>query len=269
MTETFQLSIDQAQAYEDLFVPALFAQWAPQLVACAGVESGQRVLDVGCGTGIVARAAAEAVGPNGRVTGLDLNPAMLEIAGRVRPDIDWREGDAAELPFEDGSSDAVLCQSALFFFPDRAAAVREMARVVRRHGSVALQTYADLRDQPGYRPFVDVVARHVGDEARSLLGTYWSCGELTTLTDLLLGAGLEVVKTRTRLGSVTFPSVDAVVHTEVQATPLASRITESEYLGIIEDTRAALARFIAPSGLVELPIRALFACGRKPSLAPR
>ena len=65
------------------------------------------------------------VGPSGRVTGLDLNEGMLAVARRLRPEIDWRQGDAAKLPFEDSAFDVVVSQFALMFFPDRVAAVRE------------------------------------------------------------------------------------------------------------------------------------------------
>ena len=127
--ETFQLSVEAAEVYEARFVPAIFGEWAPHLVEAAGVAPGQAVLDVACGTGVVARTAADRMGGRGRVVGLDLNEGMLAVAGRLRPDIEWRQGDAAELPFEAGSFDAVLCQAALMFFPDRARALREMARV--------------------------------------------------------------------------------------------------------------------------------------------
>ena len=104
MTETFDITREQAEAYEELFVPALFAQWAPLMIDIAHIEDGQRVLDVACGTGVVARAAADRVGRSGSVVGLDLNPAMLEVAAGTRRDIEWRQGDAANLPFEDSSS---------------------------------------------------------------------------------------------------------------------------------------------------------------------
>jgi len=115
-TETFRISIERAEAYEAQFVPALFEEWAGRLVAAAGVSPGHRVLDIACGTGIVARTAAGVVGDGENVVGLDLNEAMLTVARRVRPDLGWRQGDAARLPFPDRSFDVVLCQSGLMFF---------------------------------------------------------------------------------------------------------------------------------------------------------
>ena len=153
-TERFQLSAEAAERYEAQFVPAIFAEWAPRLIEIAGVEADQRVLDVACGTGIVARTAAEALAGSGQVVGLDLNPAMLAVARRVRPDLEWRQGDVASLPFSDGSFDRVLCQMALMFFPDRRQALREMARVTRPGSVVAVCVPAALEDQPAYAPFV-------------------------------------------------------------------------------------------------------------------
>jgi ubiquinone/menaquinone biosynthesis C-methylase UbiE len=124
--DAWQLAHDAAVAYENDFVPAIFAQWPPVLAEIAGMGSGDRVLDVACGTGILAREALARVGPSGRVTGLDLNEGMLAVARQLRPEIDWRHGDAAKLPFEDSAFDVVVSQFALMFFPDRVAALREM-----------------------------------------------------------------------------------------------------------------------------------------------
>src|SRR3954449_4676979 len=136
--ETFRLSLEAAERYEAAFVPAIFAEWAPRLVQIAGVSPGQEVLDAACGTGIVARTVAQRLAGSGQGVGLGLNEAMLAVARRVRPDVDWRQGDLVGLPFPDGSFDVVLCQMALMFVVDRSQALREMARVVRPGGTVAV-----------------------------------------------------------------------------------------------------------------------------------
>ncbi|RYP87233.1 methyltransferase domain-containing protein [Nocardioides guangzhouensis] len=264
MTETFHLSSEQARTYDEVFVPALFAQWAPQLVSCARIRAGDDVLDVACGTGVVARAVADVVGAGGRVVGVDLNPAMLEVAGARSPDLEWRIGDAEDLPYREGEFAHALCQSALFFFPDPRRAVAEMARVVRRGGTVALQTYAGLDRQPAYGPFVDAVARLAGPEVRVLLGTYWSQGQLAGLCDLLVEAGLEVVETRSSLGTVSFPSADTLVRTEIAATPLVERIDPRAMDAVLVECRAVLAPFVRLDGGVDAPIRALMVAARKP-----
>lgn len=264
MTETFQLNREQARAYDDLFVPALFGQWAPQLVDCARVRPGQSVLDVACGTGVVARSARDVVGPSGRVVGVDLNAAMLEVAQDVRPDLEWVQGDAEDLPFADAEFDVALCQSALFFFADPGRAVAELARVVVPGGVVALQTYAALAEQPAYGPFVEMVAGHAGPEARVLLGLYWSQGDVDGLLGLTSAAGLSLLESRSSLGVAVFPSAAAAAHTEIRATPLAERITPETYARIIADTEKLLAGYVDEAGVVRVPIRATLVAARKP-----
>ncbi|MET0850178.1 MAG: methyltransferase domain-containing protein [Candidatus Rokuibacteriota bacterium] len=252
--EKFQLSAAAAEMYESTFVPALFAEWAPLLVGVARVAPGQAVLDVACGTGIVARVAADAQRGDGRVVGVDLNPAMLGVARRVRPEIDWREGDAASLPFPDDSFDVVLCQMALMFFPDRVRALREMARVVTERGTVGLVVPAALPAQPAYAPFVEMVARHAGPDALSLLGAYFACGDPDELGRWIEAAGLRVAARRTHRGHVKCPSIDAFVATEVESTPLRERMSDDVYARIRDDARAVLRPFVVPGGAAEIPL---------------
>jgi SAM-dependent methyltransferase len=254
-TETFQLSLAAAEAYETRFVPAIFGEWAPHLVQAAGVAPGQAVLDVACGTGVVAREAADRLGGHGRVVGLDRNQGMLTVAGRLRPDIEWRQGDAAELPFAAGSFDVVLCQAALMFFPDRVGALREMARVAAAGGTVAVQVWDRLEAQTGYKLLFEVVARHAGEAAIDLWSAYWALGDLAVVAALFEAAGLEVATTRTREGAVRFASIDELVGTEVEATPLGERIGPEVRARLLEDARAALRRFVTTDGGVAMPIR--------------
>jgi SAM-dependent methyltransferase len=252
-SESFQITLEAAEAYEAAFVPTFFAQWAPILCDAAGIGAGQeKVLDVACGTGIVARTAAERTGAP-RVTGVDLNDAMLTVARRAHADIDWRQGDAAALPLPDRSFGAVLCQMALMFFPDRIGALREMGRVAVRSGTVAVLVPASLDAQPAYGPFVDMAARHAGPEARSLLNTYFACGDLDDLTGLFAQAGLQVTGTGTHSGMARFPSADALVTTEVESTPLRERISEETYERIRKGAREVLAPFTTADGALEAP----------------
>lgn len=252
--EAFQISLEAAELYESRFVPALFAEWVPHLLDLVDVGAGQQVLDVACGTGTVARGAAARVGPEGRVVGLDRNEAMLAVAGRVVPGLEWRLGDAARLPFPDASFDVVVCQMALMFFPDRKAAVAEMGRVAGPLGTVGLLVPSRLEAQPAYGPLVDVVAGVAGPEAVSLMNTYWACGDLDELRALVGAAGLEVAATRTRMGTARFDSVDALVTTEVESTPLAERIDQDTYRAIREGARRVLAPYVTAAGGVEAPI---------------
>jgi len=103
-------------AYERVMVPAVFGPWAKDLLDTVALIPGMRVLDVACGTGIVARLSAPQVGATGRVVGLDTNEAMLAVA-RAQPQptvphVEWRQGDATKLPFPDAEFDAVFCHTA-------------------------------------------------------------------------------------------------------------------------------------------------------------
>jgi SAM-dependent methyltransferase len=264
ITETFQIPLAAAERYEEAFVPAFFAQWAPLLCEAAGVHAGHRVLDVACGTGIVARTAADIVGPAGAVVGLDVNDAMLTVARRQRPDLEWRQGRAEALPFADGTFDVGLSQMALMFFPDRRAALSEMARVVTAGGSVGVAVPAPLERQPGFVPLVDVAVRHSGPEAESLLTTYFACGALSELEGLVAATGLTVTVGTAHVGRYRSPSVEAMVALEVESTPLGERITQDQYRRILEDAHDVLRPFTAADGSVDAPFESNIVAARKP-----
>lgn len=117
-----------AENYERHFVPAIGGPVADLTLEVASPHAGERFLDVACGTGVVARLAADAVGPSGAVTGLDLAADMIDVARRApapaEPRIEWHVGDAASLPFPDASYDAVVCQMGLMFMPTRRRRLR-------------------------------------------------------------------------------------------------------------------------------------------------
>lgn len=261
--EAFDLPPEIAENYERVFVPAFFAQWAPMLCDAAGLSPGARVLDVACGTGIVARTAAPLVAPSGQAVGVDANEAMLTVARRVAPELEFQRSEAAALPFPDGSFDAVFCQMALMFFADRPSAVAEMSRVLRPGGVLALLVPGPLDDQPGFAPFVAVASRHAGPDAVGLLSSYFVCGDEAVLTRLLVDAGLADVRVEQRHGLYRAPSAEAMVRTEVESTPLIERIDESTYAAIRADAGVALQAFTTAGGRVEAPFNCLLAVGRR------
>jgi SAM-dependent methyltransferase len=147
-------------------VPGLFAPWASRVIESANPQPGERVLDVACGTGIVARNVAPRVGSQGSVVGLDLSPDMIDVA-RAAPETDglaveWRACPAERLPFPDGSFDLVLCQFGLMFFTDRHAALSEMHRVLRPDGRAVLSVWQGLDRHPFYQTLHDVSSRRLG-----------------------------------------------------------------------------------------------------------
>jgi SAM-dependent methyltransferase len=140
------------EAYERRLVPALFGGWAASLVELAALGPGQRVLDVACGTGIVARLGAAKVGVTGLVIGLDIDPAMIsgarEMSTGMVPEIGWCEGDAQALPFLDESFEVVLCQQGLQFFSDGVAALEEMHRILAPKGRLAVSVWRGVQHAP-------------------------------------------------------------------------------------------------------------------------
>ena len=104
----WQLTGSAAERYERVLAPAIFAPWAADLIELAQLQDGERVLDVACGTGVVARHAAQKVGTAGRVTGLDLNQGMVEVARSLPPvpgaaPITWIEGSALAMHLPDAA----------------------------------------------------------------------------------------------------------------------------------------------------------------------
>jgi SAM-dependent methyltransferase len=249
--QTYELPANEAEFYESTFVPALFGGWARRLVEFAGVKLGSSVLDVACGTGVVARTAAERVGPSGLVAAVDVNEAVLAVARRLRPELPWHLGDACALPFADGSFDLALSQAGLMFFRDRVAALREMGRVA---GQVFVQVPGRLSHSPGYFALTDVVARHAGGEVFDLLEAYFAVGEPDLLTGLFQAAGLRIDRLESWVGGTYMDSVDTFLYAEL--LPIASQVDPAVLQRIAEDCRTALASFIQPDGSITAPIEA-------------
>jgi ubiquinone/menaquinone biosynthesis C-methylase UbiE len=148
MTNTeWQLSGNMAERYEEYLVPVIFAPWANELIMHGGLASGDSLLDLACGTGIVARLAARS---GMTATGGDINPGMLAVAKESAAGLDatFHSADAQDLPFEDECFDAVICQQGLQFFPDKPAAVSESLRVLKPGGRAVFCTARGLEENP-------------------------------------------------------------------------------------------------------------------------
>ncbi len=179
---------------------------------------------------------------------------MLAVARAIAPSIDWREGDAGALPFDDASFDVVLCQSAMMFFPDVDRALREMARVVRPTGVVAVQVWGSLEVQPAYSTLVAIAARHAGPDAVRLLSTYWSLGDVGALQARMHAAELEVTTAESHTELAPFESIDELVDTEVRSTPLGERLDAGTYERILSEARRELGRFEVDTGRCAIPL---------------
>lgn len=253
--ELWQVTDDAAVLYEKSFVPAIFAQSAVLVVDRARVGPGDRVLDIGCGTGAVAREAAKRVGATGRVAGIDLNPRMLEVARRLAPEIEWRQGDAGDLPFEDGAFDVVVSQYAMMFFPDPVLALGEMWRVLAPGGRLAVAVCGRLADTGGYAALAAVAEQVCTPEVVDLLRSPYALGDEAHLAGLVRDAGIEA-EIETLTCPVRFPSIDALVHTEVKASPIRDVIDDRSFAALLDGARERLARFSVAGGGVAFPFPA-------------
>ncbi len=211
-----------AETYESYMVPTFFAPWAAYLVQSANPQPGERVLDVACGTGIVARRVAPHVGSHGKVIGLDLNPHMLTVARaaaeREGLAIEWHEGRAEKLPFPDGSFDLVLCQFALMFFADQRAALAETHRVLTDGGRVALSVFQGLERHPFYQRLHEVIERRLG---MSGVSDIFSLGDADALRTLLTGAGFGYVEIEPVSMTARFPDPEGFLAGEIDVDTAA------------------------------------------------
>jgi SAM-dependent methyltransferase len=252
----WQLAEDSAEAYERYLVPAIFVEMADRLLDLAEVGQGARMLDVGCGTGIVARRAAPRVGAAGRLTALDLNEDMLRVARRVsqglRPAIEWRQGDALALPFADGSFDVVVCQQALQFFQDPERGLREMRRVTAPGGRVVAAVLRPIRYSPPYGPLADALERHVGREAGAMMRSPFPAWDRDAVKGLAGRAGLRDPHVRIVVGAVRYPSPAEMLRQEAASSPLAGplrALPAATRESLVRDLEGALAEFVDDAGL--------------------
>ena len=204
-------SLEAATGYQDVLVPALMQEWAPRVAKAAGIRPGDRVLDVACGTGVLTREAANRAGPRGNVTGLDLSPDMLAVAGRLSPGLKWQQGSADALPFADQSFDAVVSQFGLMFFPDRVAALREMMRVLVPGGRLAVAVWGSLDDTPAYAAEVELVERLAGKAAGDALRAPFVLGTKARMAELCAAAGISDAEIALQPGRGHFPNIRTMV----------------------------------------------------------
>jgi SAM-dependent methyltransferase len=205
-----------ARAYDDLFVPALVGVWAPVVADAAGIVPGDRVLDVACGTGVVAREAARRAGPDGRVAGVDPNAGMLAVARARGGPVDYREGRAEALPFPDASFDAVVCQFGLMFVADRPAAVAEMRRVLRPGGRLAVAVWASIEAIPAFAAELALFERLAGPAAADALRAPFVLGDAGRLTALFDAPGNPAARVSTHVGAARFPSIRTLVEADLR-----------------------------------------------------
>ena len=252
--------------YERFFVPAIGAPVATDLIRHAALRPGERVLDVACGTGVVARLASQQVGATGTVAGLDINPGMLAVARSATPpgmSIEWHEASAEAMPLDDASYDVVLCQMGIQFMPEKHAALREMRRVLVPGGRLILNVTG-----PTPRPLTimrEALAQHIGAEAAGFVNQVFSLHDTAEVENLVGGAGFHDVSVQSDTKRLRHPAPTEFLWQYVQSTPLAvavAQVDDDRREAFERDVVAQWQEFVEDRALV-VPVRMVVATARK------
>lgn len=264
---SFQLGGSAAERYE-LYVAPIMGPFVSALLDGASVERGRAVLDVACGTGFAARAAAERVGPSGRVAGVDINAGMLAVARTASVaaavPIEWFEAPASALPFEQATFDSVVCQQGLQFVADLDESVAEMARATRRGGVVAATVWSPLDRSPYFAAQGATIDALLGGAAADSFAAAFGC-TASALSSAFATAGLTDISSRDIVAEITLPSISGFVPAHLTALPWGATLAEARADGVEEATRGILAR-LAPwitDDSLQAPFASILVTGRR------
>ena len=254
------LTPEAAAGYEQFFVPAMFDQWPPKIIAIAGISDGDHVLEVGCGTGVFAREAVKHVGPNGHLVGLDLSESMLGVAREICPKVEFRQGNVMALPYDDNSFDIVVSSFILMFAPEPAIAVQEMMRVLKPKGKLVVAVWEALKQNPVYSGLCEIARERIDETASSSLAWPFALGDEGRLTQIFNTAGVDEVTIQEYDGRAKFDSLESFVTTEIKAWVLADSVDDESLANVVRDSKHRFASYCDPAtGAVDIPLNAVIA----------
>jgi SAM-dependent methyltransferase len=253
-----------AEVYDELFVPALFQQWGSIIADAARIRLGDKVLDIACGTGVLACAVVDRVGPQGTVAGLDPNTDMLSVARRKSTIVEWREGRAESLPYADESFDAVVSQFGFMFFDDRPAALREMMRVLRPGGRLAVAVCDTLDHSPGYAALARLLQQLFGDRIADAFRAPFVLGDPGRLLSICAAAGIADANVAQHHGSVRFASIKSLISTERACVwTLGGMLDDAQFGELLKEAEQALKPFVRTDGGIAFEMPALVVTASK------
>ena len=226
----WQLSGTAAELYENYLVPTIFIPWAQELLVRARPQVGNDILDVACGTGIVARMAKGRVGDQGRVVGVDLNGGMLEVARAIslaaNANVEWIESDVGNVPLADDSFDIAFCQQGLQFFPDKIGALGEIRRLLRPSGRCIVCVAQELEKNPLMRSQVEAITKHINAGAAGAIRAVCVLSDGDEIKNLFIAAGYSNVHVETVSLTLNHDNGAEFVTNGIASTPIAGMISD-------------------------------------------
>jgi SAM-dependent methyltransferase len=257
--------VEAGRGYESLFVPALFEAWTKHLVEGAEIQEGSHVLDIACGTGVLARSALARAGATGRVVGADPAPGMLAAANEIEPAIDWVLCSAEALDVDDEVFDSIISQFGMMFFEDRQKSAEEMFRALKPGGSLAIAVWRSVEHNPAYADIISVLEEHVGTAAADALRLPYSLGNSDEVTAVLEGGGFANITVEAKTETATFPSSRQMVEAELRGwLPLFDIfLTDDKINEVLVESDKTLGKYAGTSGEAVFPTSAHVFTARK------
>lgn len=249
----WQLSGDGPDAYEKYIVPAYTGAWAKEIVNRACLGEGEKVLDVACGTGLVARIASKKQSSTDLIYGIDVNEAMLKKAREIEAHINWHHSDVTDMPFSDNKFDVILCQQGLQYFPNPSLALKEMRRVLAENGRILSSVWRPIKYSPFYESLCKVLEKYINAKAASMLSGAFSFGDHMKLKTLFSNAGFRSINVNIVIKQMSYSPFEEFVMGGIMATPFFKDIQgmqESKRGELLTEIHKLNQDYIDDNGLV-------------------
>jgi SAM-dependent methyltransferase len=255
MFNRYELAMRAVELYEARKVASMFAPLANATLEKIGIANGDRVLDVACGTGIVARTIRDQCGPDVRISGLDINDMMLAKAQVLSCDlpgqIDWYVSDVTDIPTVSNAFSHVFCQQGLQYFPDDLAALTEMHRVLSIEGKLVLTVWGPANEY--FLAQSAAMKKYVSAEAGEKALAPFSYPATIRVPELLARLGFKDVTVGTVSIERVIRDAETGVREDILGSPLGSMVENIEpsvMEGVVRDILSECTEYLQNGDLI-------------------